>query len=625
MPIPNTYTSQIVTTTAQRAAVLASPGSGKTTTLISRIYYLLSMGVPAAQILVLSYSTATVRELRRRMDCNSTTSTHTCSVTTQYAHSTTATTKPNLSAVSVKTAHAYALGLVRAHHEIHPTGAPRARVLDDKQSREVLQTAVAQTRTRCRQRTLWPQHSRTTRTARLALLDALAQSRNIALLAKLLAFTHGAKIPLVDGTKLAPFRSLTPYMRLLKPVARAYTTVKSSSGFITYSDILDQALQVIAHSPNLVKHTHILVDEYQDSGAAQIQLLVALATLPGRHIMVFADPSQAIYGFSGTQYTPLGTVLNGVKTLRLPVSHRLTTQTAALASAVAKHGPRQTITTTHTGPVPKLVVSTDLASQTARIVTHIQGLLARDAQPSQIAVLSRTKALLQPVEAALLAFNINTARLGTAREHSHIHKVLRLVQLIEQHLQGHCITAYTLQSMLAKIKIDGVNTARCKLAVGDLVRAARLSSLEGRYRVCCDVYLRLKGGVRADPDLRAELARWQPLCRKFTSVLRMRSALQALPSDKLVTGTIHAAKGMEWPHVLIVGVADGQMPSYLAKTRAALEEERRALYVAVSRSRETLRMYYAPAAHARSRQRFERLSRFLAPAKVRATYERIVG
>ncbi len=624
MPIPDRYSSQIITTTARRVAVLASPGSGKTTTLIWRICYLLSIGVPAAQILVLSHSTATVRELRRRMD-NSTTSTHTGSKTAGYSSHTTTITKPNLSAVSVKTAHAYALALVHAHHEIHRSGATRARVLDYKQTRELLQTAVAQTRMRCRQRTLWPQHSITTRTARLALFDELAQSRNITLFAKLLAHTHDAKIPLEDGTKLPPFRALTPYIRLLKPVTLAYTAIKSAHGYIGFNDMLNRALQVIAHSTSLVSHTHIMVDEYQDSGAAQIQLLVALATLPGRHIMVFADPIQAIYGFSGTQYTPLGTVLNGVKTLRLPLSHRLTTQTAALASAVAKHGPRQTITTTHTGPVPQLVVSTDLASQTARVVTDILSLLARGAQPSQIAVLARTRALLQPVEAALLAAGINTTRLGTARDRRHTLCVLQLVRLIERHAQGDHITVDTLQNALARIKIDNVDTARCKLTVGDVVRAARLSSLEGRYRVCCDVYMRLKGGLRADSELRAELTRWQPLCRKFSSVLTMRSALQALPSDKLVTGTIHAAKGMEWPHVLIVGVADGQMPSYLAKTDAALEEERRVLYVAVSRAQQTLRMYYAPAAHARSRQRFEHLSRFLAPTKVRATYERLAG
>jgi DNA helicase II / ATP-dependent DNA helicase PcrA len=625
MPILDRYSSRIVTTTARRVTVLASPGSGKTTTLIGRVHHLIETGVPAAQILVLSYSTTTVRELRRRMDTISTSHTHTCSITTITANCSTNTTKPDLSGVSVQTAHAYALSLIHAHDLQHPTGLPRTRVLDKKQTLELLTTAIAQTRTRCRKGLLWPQHSTNTRTARLDLFDALANSCNTALLARLLAYTRTAKIGLRDGVKLPPFRALTPYIRLLKPITLAFNTNKSALGFIDFNDMPVKALQVIAACPALVTHTHILVDEYQDSSASQIELLTALAKLPRRNITVFADPNQAIYGFSGSQYTPLGSVLDKVKTLQLRVSHRLTAPVAALASAVAKHSPQRSIATTHSGPAPQLIVNTDLASQTARVVADIKRLIAGGVLPSQIAVLARTKALLQPVEAALLAVSINTTRLGTSRDHRHVLRVLRLVRLVERHVQEHTITMDTLQTMLSKLGIAPVDSARCKLAVRELKKAAKLTSLESRYRVCCDVYMRLKGGMRADPELRAELSRWGPLCCQFSAALAMRSALLDLPSDHLVTGTVHAAKGMEWEHVLIVGVADGQMPSYLAKTDAELEEERRILYVAISRARQTLSLYHAPVAHARSRQRFEKPSRFLAPAKVRFTYERLAG
>jgi DNA helicase II / ATP-dependent DNA helicase PcrA len=615
MPILDRYSSRIVTTTARRVAVLASPGSGKTTTLIGRVHHLIETGVPAAQILVLSYSTTTVRELRRRMDCISTSHTHTCSTTTITDNRSTNTTKPDLSAVSVQTAHGYALSLIHAHDLQHPTGLPRARVLDKKQTLELLTTAIAQTRTSCRKGLLWPQHSTTTRTARLELFDALANSRHTALFARLLAYTHTAKIGLLDGVKLPPFRALTPYIRLLKPITLAFAANKKAEGFIDFNDMPSKTLQVIAACPALVTHTHILVDEYQDSSASQIKLLTALATLPRRSITVFADPSQAIYGFSGSQYTPLGTVLDKVKILRLPVSHRLTAKVAALASAVAKHSPQRSIATTHSGPAPQLIVSTNLASQTARVI----------ALPSQIAVVARTKALLQPVEAALLATNINTTRLGINRTRRHVLRVLQLVRLVERHVQVHTITLDTLQTMLSKLGIAPVDSSRCKLDVRELKKAAKLTSLESRYRVCCDVYMRLKGGMRADPELRAELSRWHPLCRKFRSARMMRSALLDLPSDRLVTGTVHAAKGMEWEHVLIVGVADGQMPSYLAKTDTELEEERRILYVAISRARQTLSLYHAPVAHARSRKRFEKLSRFLTASKVQATYRRTTG
>lgn len=83
--------------------------------------------------------------------------------------------------------------------------------------------------------------------------------------------------------------------------------------------------------------------------------------------------------------------------------------------------------------------------------------------------------------------------------------------------------------------------------------------------------------------------------------------------------TIHAAKGREWDHVFMVGVADGQLPLYLSKGSKMLAEERRLLYVAITRARESLRLYFAPVDHARSQQRFEKRCRFLRPPSVMRT------
>ena len=70
---------------------------------------------------------------------------------------------------------------------------------------------------------------------------------------------------------------------------------------------------------------------------------------------------------------------------------------------------------------------------------------------------------------------------------------------------------------------------------------------------------------------------------------------------------------------LLRSVADGQLPLYLAKGAKILAEERRLLYVAITRARESLRLYFAPVDHARSQQRFEKRSRFLRPKSVMHT------
>jgi DNA helicase-2/ATP-dependent DNA helicase PcrA len=78
----------------------------------------------------------------------------------------------------------------------------------------------------------------------------------------------------------------------------------------------------------------------------------------------------------------------------------------------------------------------------------------------------------------------------------------------------------------------------------------------------------------------------------------------------VTTSTIHAAKGREWDQVFVVGMADGQMPLYLAQGEQMLAEERRLLYVAVTRARESVRLYYPPTVHSLTRKRFDHPSRF---------------
>ena len=92
----------------------------------------------------------------------------------------------------------------------------------------------------------------------------------------------------------------------------------------------------------------------------------------------------------------------------------------------------------------------------------------------------------------------------------------------------------------------------------------------------------------------------------------MRTAVRAIApvAPVAVTCIIHAANIMEWAHVLISGVTN-ELLLYLSQDTAALAEERNLLYVAITRAQQTLRLYHAPAWHARSRQRFAKLSRFI--------------
>lgn len=327
--------------------------------------------------------------------------------------------------------------------------------------------------------------------------------------------------------------------------------------------------------------------------------------------MVFGDPGQAIYGFGGSCYTPLSNVLNNVQELSLPNSHRLSVENAELASAIRQLPPDQAIQAKRNGPPPVLLTSNSEIEQAERIADDIQQLIDSGTPPEQIVVLGRIKALLHAVEQVLLANGVHSTRLGVKRNHWHALRVLRLVRMVTRaEKSGMAITPEQLRQAFPRLVAseDSVWTEAAKA----LKKIQRISSLEGRYRLCGNAYLRLQGGVRKDSERRHDVNRWEPLCRAHSSARKMRNAILAMDKHAVVTGTIHAVKGMEWDHVFVVGATDGYLPIYFAHgDNAALGEERNLLYVAVTRSRETVRLYHAPCNHARSRQSFDEHSRFL--------------
>jgi DNA helicase-2/ATP-dependent DNA helicase PcrA len=373
--------------------------------------------------------------------------------------------------------------------------------------------------------------------------------------------------------------------------------------------MLERAIRALGDGSASIPFTHVLVDEYQDCSAAQTQLLASLARL-GCELMVFGDPEQAIYGFGGNGYTPLRQVVDGAKVLSLPQSHRLHAENAALASAVANARTAR-IVTQRRGTPPVLVRSRDLTDQTQSVVRDIEQLLDRGVDPSSIAVLARTRAFLAPVEQRLLATGMNAAQQGITRDLRHAQRLLRLVTLIERHAERQePIDPDNVAHVMRRLTFTGAQPCWKSMA-RSLARAARSASLEGRYRACGDVYLHALGGVRANTEVHHDLNRWAPICRNHVRAVEMLRAINLPDKPAIQTMTIHAAKGREWDHVFLIGVADGQLPLYLAEGAKMLAEERRLLYVAVTRARESLRLYFAPVEHARSQQQFQKRSRFL--------------
>ena len=584
---------------------MACPGSGKTFTLLKRLDHLVRSGVPASKILVLSFSNESVNELRRRMVALGMvpTAARTGAVSGDDGNTGSGSAREifgvkddpaDLSDVEIKTVHAFALGVVKRRFPgLGNLSEDLAPVLFKKAIRDTLDEDDGD------------------RKKLKELLDnPVAQKR----LMTAISYACSALMPVSAVLESGRFEKLKHYATVADQIQKRYGFAKRRAKKMDFSDMLSYAAGAIKCEPRAITYTQVLVDEYQDSSSAQAHLLAALVNSAACKIMVFGDFFQSLYEFGGNRYTPLSKVVSGVRVLALPVSHRLTRPVAALASVVAGHTKAQAIISLRDGPLPVLVRSSGLTSQTRAVVRNIRKLVADGTSLSQIAVLARTKALLAPVEQRLLAKGIQTVRLGQKRDLQHPLRVLRLVSLVEGHAHRNvAINPAGLRNILGRASpfddVDGV----WEKQVRALRKAARAPSTEGRYRICADVYLRCLGGITKNKEIQHDLNRWAPLCRGMANAKAMRAAIQELDPPGLVTATIHAAKGREWDHVLVVGVADGQLPLYLARSKDQLAEERRLLYVAISRTKSTLHLYHAPVDHARSRGRFGDLSRFLTP------------
>ncbi len=575
------------------AEVKAVPGSGKTYTLIQRLMYWAGIGVPSGRILVLSHSQETVAELQRRIKSVSVNG-----AGTSRAVGNARSLDAYLSHVTVQTTHGFANGLI-----------PRQDVLSDKAAIALLRKAIRAVQRDCRDGVLWPDVSPAIKQLRMRHLSILVEAEKLDCVLKFFNMVRASRTTVRQTVLTGQFADLAAYVKVFHAVRRRYAVVKKESGTIDFGDMLLKATNAITNGA-AVPFTHVLVDEYQDCSPAQVHLLSEIAKLERRTIMVFGDSDQAIYGFGGGRYTPLSSVLDGVTDLGFRRSRRLTKENAAFASAIAQHSPEQVIQTGRHGEMPVLICADTEAEQINRIAQDIKRRITGGAEPEQIVLLARTKALLNPVEQTLLAIGVQTKRKGTVRDRKHLMHVLHLVDLVARCESRRQVAT---PQMLVKefASLAGVGNTLLTRASAELKKVPRAPSFDGRYRLCAKAYLRLLGGMRENAEVMAEVNRWEMPSRRYSDARAMRDAVRAMDKAAVVTGTIHSAKGGEWKHVFVVGVTDGYLPSYMASDdEQSLSEERNLLYVAVTRARDTVRLYHSPAKHALSRRRFEKPSRF---------------
>jgi DNA helicase-2/ATP-dependent DNA helicase PcrA len=355
-----------------------------------------------------------------------------------------------------------------------------------------------------------------------------------------------------------------------------YETEKHRRGVVDFDDLiwgLGEALETDAAfaAATRWRFRHLFVDEFQDVNPAQFRLLRAwLGERPD--LCVVGDEDQAIYGFTGADASYLvgfATHFPGAAVVRLESNFRSSPQVLAVAHAVLPAGKRSHKALRPTlpdGPLPEVVAYATDAEEAVGLARALRAAHGPGVAWSSMAVLYRTNAQSARLEAALAAAGIPHRVRGAARFLERPEVVSALDELrrsattapgvgLAHHLRGLELWAE-----------DAPDERRGHVA--ELVR------LGGEYLAGEDGQGTLSGFVA---HLTAALA----------------DGDTPTDDDAVELLTFHRAKGLEWPRVFVTGLERGLVPIAYAETAAARAEERRLLYVALTRAERHLVLTWA--------------------------------
>jgi ATP-dependent DNA helicase UvrD/PcrA len=369
----------------------------------------------------------------------------------------------------------------------------------------------------------------------------------------------------------------------------AYEEVKTERGMIDFEDVLLLMVGILREHDEVARavrsqYRHFVVDEYQDVNRLQ-QTLLELWLGERRDLCVVGDPAQTIYSFTGASPEHLlgfRARHPDARTVELVRNYRSTPQVVGLANLVLRgpggqrrSGSVELRAQRPDGPAPELVVADNDPDEAATVAGRIAALVEAGHPASEIAVLYRTNGQSESFESALAERGIPYLVRGGERFFSR--KEVRDAIVLMRGAARSDDGTVPLPD-LARDVLMGAGWSR-QAPTGGASRE-RWESLSALASLADDLHA-------LDPE-----ARLPALVRE----LEERAAAQHAPTVQGVTlASFHAAKGLEWDTVFLVGCSDGLLPITMADTPEAIEEERRLLYVGVTRARERLVMSYAGA------------------------------
>jgi DNA helicase-2/ATP-dependent DNA helicase PcrA len=374
----------------------------------------------------------------------------------------------------------------------------------------------------------------------------------------------------------------------LAAVFAAYEELRRERHLIDFESVLELTAAILIDSRAAAGQVHdifrhFVVDEYQDVNP--LQKLLLEAWLGDRDdLCVVGDPNQVIYSFTGatsTYLTGFTAEFPAATMVRLVRDYRSTPQVVAVANQLVRSA-SPLAAQRPPGPRPVLIEYPDDAAEAAGLAHRVRTLMTAGVPAREIAILVRVNADTERFELALAEADLPYVIRGAERFYDR--PVVRQALVL---LRGAA------RGEAAGDSSDSLPDSVRHVLTGIGLTPRPPSGLRGAASIR-ENWESLAAIAQLADDMHA--AGPEATLADFSAELTMRADLGHAPAvDGVTLASMHAAKGLEWDAVLLPGLVEGLMPIVHARTAGTVEEERRLLYVAVTRAREHLCLSWSSA------------------------------
>ncbi|HFD13906.1 MAG TPA: ATP-dependent helicase [Epsilonproteobacteria bacterium] len=601
--------------------ILAGAGSGKTKTLTTRLAYLVGeVGIDPANTLTLTFTNKAAAEMRERA------------------------LKLMPSRVSYPpllcTFHKFGLLFLKFH--IEKLGRSNAFVIIDSDDKKRLIRSIAK---------------------------ELKIDLNISFIASEISKYKNSLL----SPELVVEKAELPDYKKIASIYVAYQKNIEENNLVDFDDLLMLTHQVLAQNDTLRKETserykYIMVDEYQDTNELQFQLLELLSS-EHNNLCVVGDDDQSIYGWRGANIRNIlefSSNFKTCKTVKLETNYRSTEPILKAANTLIEHNSTRLgkKLTSHKGAGEnvKLLHSLDESMEAKAIAHGIQQLLDAGTDPDEIAVLYRINALSRSLEEGFTKSGLAFKLIGGMRFYeraeikdiisyfrvlSNPHDDFSLIRIInkpkrgigkasieklqkaafEVHVSLFEYIEKSLQGDLPLVISKKVATSLTKLVEDVKLLQSEVSTTLGNFITLFEERIKLKDhyasmvdgmdrimnidefyglfrdAVIKNPDLTLD---------EFLNDISLQSDQDQIEEDAITIMSIHAAKGLEFEHLFVIGLEEEFFP--LLGEGCNMEEERRLGYVAITRAKSDLTLCYVDSRFYKGRRKMIDKSRFLGEA-----------